>query len=786
MSAVKHIDVVLGRVMYHKVADWSTSGIPYLIAATDQGVIKGNMYKPVQGESYRLYGDWDYDQQRGQNFFAFYSFEILMSRTVDGVLDYLDRYVPAFGRARARQFVDLYGVDAVNVLRDDPSKILEIKGVPPTAVEQIERHFSEQNDFRPEDYANLYSLLVDYRPPKSVVEAILADWGSSAVDVIKENPYILMGYPGLGWKTVDKIATEKIKYNKKGINRFKAAVMECLKRVEDEGHTYVERRFLDVKLQEIVGAGPVDAAIDALAEEDKVDVERTPDGKVNIALVGTAKAERNAAALLRKLVESNSGVHFSYPTAGLEGEQVEAVEFLNAHPVAVLAGPPGTGKTFTSTNIIRSHIEHGRTVKVNAPTGRAAKRAAEVLASWGIYADAETIHKTLGSVGSLDDVGVPEEHAKFNRGRSSREFAHAKGLFIEADDAFGDEWSMVGIRLFERYLRALAPGTRFLATGDPHQLQSVDCGAVLRDLIAGGVPTAMLTQPRRNSGAIVRACHAIKDGRMPTPSGGLEDLDPAAGKNWVHIEEPDVAKIPDLVVWLHTQTQRDAFNDFQVISAENKRIPIGCANLNRLLSAHFNPRNHTGAREEEEKPRYAVLDKVVRDKNGKVWELVDWSLDDEFASEGEVQTATIGGRVYAIQKTPVVNGDIGQIVAMDVRFKGSKYILVRFKNPNRLCMLPAGDPKISLAYCVTCHKFQGCGSPVVVLPVHNSYFWDSRTDDGLWCRELVYTMFSRAEEVLITVGSLESIRTAIGRKTIDKRKTRLARYIREEFAKIAA
>ena len=87
------------------------------------------------------------------------------------------------------------------------------------------------------------------------------------------------------------------------------------------------------------------------------------------------------------------------------------------------------------------------------------------------------------------------------------------------------------------------------------------------------------------------------------------------------------------------------------------------------------------------------------------------------------------------------------------------------------------DHNLIAAYAMTCHKAQGSGFPYVIVPVHGSFYWNHRTQTGLFNRELVYTMFSRAEKLLVTVGQFHSIVQAIGRKTVDNRKTRLASLI---------
>ena len=89
------------------------------------------------------------------------------------------------------------------------------------------------------------------------------------------------------------------------------------------------------------------------------------------------------------------------------------------------------------------------------------------------------------------------------------------------------------ISLAASLFRAVA-GNESADRGDHYQLPSVGPGAVLRDLLAAGVPSYELTEIKRNTGNIVQACHAIKHGRPAVPS---PRLDPEAGLDFRHVEE---------------------------------------------------------------------------------------------------------------------------------------------------------------------------------------------------------------------------------------------------------
>ena len=74
----------------------------------------------------------------------------------------------------------------------------------------------------------------------------------------------------------------------------------------------------------------------------------------------------------------------------LAPEQADAVRLALTATVAVLTGGPGCGKSFTVRSVVELARATGATVVLAAPTGRAAKRLAELAGH-----DAATIHRLL-------------------------------------------------------------------------------------------------------------------------------------------------------------------------------------------------------------------------------------------------------------------------------------------------------------------------------------------------------------------------------------------------------
>ena len=416
--------------------------------------------------------------------------------------------------------------------------------------------------------------------------------------------------------------------------------------------------------------------------------------------------------------------HISIDLKGLAPDQQEAFRLAMTNPVFIITGAPGTGKSFLIRRILDQYDEWNKLIALAAPTGKAAKRMNELTGR-----PAMTIHRLLG----------PEPRTF--KGELYFGFTRGVGSPIPDDVLVVDEFSMVDISLAASLFRAVAVGTRVLIVGDHYQLPSVGPGAVLRDLLAAGVPSYELTEIKRNTGDIVRACHAIKDGRPAVPS---THLDPDTGLNFRHIEESTLFRINDddppgvQEIILDLVTKRlpmrgyDPVWDVQVLSPMNERTALSCLDLNTLLQGALNINPPVPG------TPFRVGDKVIQRKNE--------NIDDEF----------------------VVNGDLGEVKSIN-----DAEIVVNFLYPDRLVRIKRKAHHLQLAYCVTVHKMQGSEAPVVIIPVHTCF-------GGFFNREIIYTAISRAQDICITVGEWHALEAAVGRVGNVRRITRLAELIKGE------
>jgi hypothetical protein len=528
------------------------------------------------------------------------------------------------------------------------------------------------------------------------------------------------------------------------------------------------------------------------------------------------------------------------PSAHQVGQLGEAT----AGPVGCFTGGPGTGKTYTLAHLIRSIIDrHGPdAVAVCAPTGMAAKRATDALRSVGLPIRATTIHRLLGVV-RKPSGGLGFEHGRQNP--TSRRFvfvdessmidaslladlldALAPPLTIEPTEevryAAGerimpkcrrcnrtltnpDSWAIgYGTECREWVpVEAYAPvapievggevviparagktiaGAHVLFVGDIGQLPPVGHGSPLRDLIASGtVGVGELTEVRRNAGAIVRACKAIREGR-PIEVPAEFDIDAPDPANLFLVPARGPAAI--LAAVEDTLTNMRRFNpvwDCQVITPLNEKSEVSRKALNARLAGLLNPhgRRIPGC-------PFAVGDKVICLKNSKITAVVPsgafgrpemeedagYYHDDDTKPDGEV----------------VVNGDIGRVVALSdrqcvVSFGADRLVRIPvFKAKNDDDAPPGDDATdkgglmgdFDLAYAITVHKSQGSEWPVVLAVIDPN--GGAVADASFW-----YTAISRGRRAVGLVGSPKDLEAQRRRKSLVRRKTFLAELLKGDM-----
>ena len=615
------------------------------------------------GETLRCKGLWKHHPQHGQQF-EVKSFESKAPADVVGIQKYLESgMIRGIGPVYAERIVKKFGIDTLKVIDESPARLLEIDGIGDKRVELIESCWQQQKAVR-----DVMIFLRSHGVSPSYAQKIYKAYGDQSVEKVRSDPYRLAkDIHGIGFKSADQIAKDMGIPNEASV-RIDAGIEHALWELSNQGHTCYPESELQAAAAEMLAVGQelVQTRIVTLSQEERIFRE---DAFVWVkplyfAEVGIARELRrinDGLSTLRAIqVDKALGWVEEKLQLKLAPAQQEAVSACVREKLHIITGGPGTGKSTITRAILAITEKLTANIILAAPTGRAAKRMAEITKK-----RASTIHSLL----EMD----------FKAGG----FKRNKDNPIEADLIIVDEASMIDTLLMYHLLKAIPSHARVIFIGDIDQLPSVGPGNVLKDLIfSEKISLTRLTQIFRQGAAsrIVINAHRINQGECPDIS-----YQPRSDFEFIEKDTPEeiLATIVDLVSFKLSKSHRfHRFEDIQVL-APMKRGIIGIENLNIVLQNKLNPSPTPLSRMGR---TFHVGDKVMQIRNN-------------------------------YQKL-VFNGDVGRITAIDLI---EQMLTVSFDEKLISYEFSEMD-ELMLAYAVSIHKYQGSECPCIIIPVHTTHF----------------------------------------------------------------
>jgi exodeoxyribonuclease V alpha subunit len=650
----------------------------YTVARLQEGgkaeltTIVGIMTSVQVGETLRCHGFWKNDPKFGFQFVV-QDYQVTQPATIRGIEKYLSSgMIKGVGKHFAEQIVKKYGEKTLDIIDQTPDILREdIDGIGPKRIQKIKEGWAEQKAIR-----EVMTFLMGYGISPTYAQKVFKTYGDDSIKIISDNPYQLArDIWGIGFKTADQTA-QKMGIKKESDIRIDAGVEYALHQISDDGHTcFPIDKFLE-KAQELleVDANLIAARLANLEQEERIIIsplmiENNPTACVWLKLFhvcedGIEKEIKriNKGTSNLRSVKTNEAINWAEKKLNIQlaENQKQAVGNSLKEKIHIITGGPGTGKSTITKVILLILNQLTSKVFLAAPTGRAAKRMAEITGM-----KASTIHTLLEFDFSVNG---------FKRNRENP---------LDCDLLIVDEASMIDTVLMYNLLKAVPTTARLILVGDVDQLPSVGAGSVLNDLInSEKMPVTKLTEIFRQAAhsKIITNAHKVNIGEFP-------DISNAKDSDFFFMEEEDSEKIPGIICQLvETRLPKaykfDQFLDIQVLSPMNRGI-IGNRNLNEILQKKLNP-------------SYEPLIKLGRTfhENDKVMQLRNnYDLD-------------------------VFNGDVGYIRHID---REEQEMIVEIDGRDIVYDFADLD-QLTLAYSVSIHKYQGSECPCIIIPIHTSHY----------------------------------------------------------------
>ncbi|MBC9716968.1 ATP-dependent RecD-like DNA helicase [Streptomyces sp. TRM66268-LWL] len=706
----------------------------YTVARVDTGrgagdllTVVGSLLGAQVGESLRMEGRWGSHPQYGKQF-TVENYTTLLPATIQGIRRYLGSgLVKGIGPVFADRITEHFGLDTLRIIEEEPKRLIEVPGLGPKRTKKIADAWEEQKAIK-----EVMVFLQGVGVSTSIAVRIYKKYADASISVVKNEPYRLAADVwGIGFLTADRIA-QAVGIPHDSPERVKSGLQYALSQSTDQGHCFLPEDLLiadAVKLLQ-VDTGLVIECLGELAEDPEGVVrERVPgpDGEpvTGVFLVPFHRAELSLAGRIKRLLSTDEdrmpGFRDVYwdkalgwlktrTGASLAPEQEEAVKLSLTRKVAVLTGGPGCGKSFTVRSIVELARAKKAKVVLAAPTGRAAKRLAELTG-----AEASTVHRLLEL--------KPGGDAAYDQDRP-----------LDADLVVVDEASMLDLLLANKLVKAVPQGAHLLFVGDVDQLPSVGAGEVLRDLLAeqSPVPAVRLTRIFRQAqqSGVVTNAHRINSG-LPPLTQGLSDF-----FHFVEEETEDAGRVTVDVAARRIPAKfgLDPRRDVQVL-APMHRGPAGAGTLNGLLQQAITPARPDLAEKRFGGRTFRVGDKVTQIRNN-----------------------------YEKGANGVFNGTVGVVTALDVVDQKLKVLTDEDEEVDY--DFDELD-ELAHAYAVTIHRSQGSEYPAVVIPITTGAWM-------MLQRNLLYTAVTRAKRLVVLVGSRKALGQAVRTISAGRRCTALA------------
>lgn len=683
-----------------------TPGVEYLIKATEKNGNKGYLYNVINIRKTDLKTEGDV-----------YEFlqEILTFKQASTLYQYYPNIVELVMNGEADQKVDLS----------------KLNGIKEYTFEKIKNKIVE--NFALYDLIGEYGGILTMGMMKKLYERYPSI--EKIRSELKNKPYkCLVNLSRVGFKTADVML---LKLEKEGKLEFssdlktsKDRCMACMTWILEDNEQNGNTKMDIPELRKIVMKMTPACAhhfVDCINGNKDVYYNKET---MNIALMSTYKTEEFIAKDLVRRLNSEINI-WNYEIEkyrcvdgiNLSDEQMGLLDSVCKNKITVLTAPGGCGKSFSTQALINMLKDNSLSFTLASPTGKAAKKLADYTKE-----KAQTIHRTLGY--------------------ANGEFAYDEEHPIVTDVLLLDEVGMTDIWLFVQLLKAIPDSTRIVLVGDAFQLNSVGCGALLRDLIATDfIPQVNFTKVfRMGEGGVLTACTYTRQNKKFITENKLTQIGTDKSYTFIPATSQDINK---KILQLYTKLlEKYDSKDITVISSYNVG-ENGCLALNQLLQPIANPNSKSGKcitiKQDKEDVKFYVGDSVIMTVNNYHSRIY------------------IGGMITE-EECLICNGDQGVVKEID-----NNGIVIDFDGVDIYYSKGELQP-LKHSFAISCHRMQGSQNKIIIFCAPSSHIFFLNNN-------IVYTAISRAEKMVYHFSDERTLNAAIKKSDNKKRQTMLQQLL---------
>lgn len=235
------------KLLYPKEGDTST--VAYMIAVyrpceilrdSDGDMMSqfravGYCLPTAQKLRYQLNGHWVRHPKHGVQF-EVESYEEVISHTREGIIAYLSSgQIKGVGPKIAEKIYDAFGQDTLEVLDQEPEKLMSVRGISEKKLLKIRDSYVASRGAR-----DVIAFLAPHGVTAHRAIQLYHEYGEDTLNIVRNHPYRLVELTGIAFKTADKMALS-LGIQPVSPERVDGALMYTLTEAEGQGHLCLEK-----------------------------------------------------------------------------------------------------------------------------------------------------------------------------------------------------------------------------------------------------------------------------------------------------------------------------------------------------------------------------------------------------------------------------------------------------------------------------------------------------------------------------------------------------------------